>query len=648
MLAADELAWAAVVPCALVTLLAILLLGPPLGHAVFEPDVGPLWPPHWFESHGRAEPVKEGRYLLALAGSALLAAVVLAGQRRRLELPERAIRALVGASKALLLAVVVLAFAGQYDLVLVHRLPHVFPLPLLAGAVAFAGAALVLLRRPALVARVGTLARETSARAAWGYGLATAFASLYLLTSLTTDRLMEDSGRLDWTVNDAFAVLDGRTSLVDYHALYNKLLPYYGGLALAVLGKTAFAYTLGMALLSLLAFVAVYAIFRRLLHSSLLALGLFLPFLALGDTHSDIGSPVIYTAMWPMRYGGAFLLAWLTARHVDGRAPRRVWPIFVLGGIVAVDNLDFGAGAVLATLIALAAARPPASVRAAARFVAEATAGIAGGLALVALGTVARAGALPRPALLTEWPKIFTRLGWFSLPMPIAGLHLALYATFAAAIALAAVRIRRGEEPLLTAMLAWSGSFGLFAGGYYLGRSDNLKLVSLFSAWGFALALLAIVAVRALAARDGRGPSLAELLVLCGCGLAVCSLARFPLPQHEVARLTAAHPAPILRPIAERFVRANTHRGEQVVLLVTMGDRVAYDLGLVDVSPYGTPNNLVTRWQLQYVIDAARRAHAHKLFVRVEDLARRQLLMFEHAGFVPRVQIPGFAELSDR
>src|SRR4029077_9442687 len=115
--------------------------------------------------------------------------------------------------------------------------------------------------------------------------------------------------------------------------------------------------------------LAVYATFRRLVRSSLLALALYLPFLATAffmivGPPSDRYGPENIFILWPIRYAGPFLLAWLAARHVDGAAPRRAWALFAVAGLVAVNNPDFGLAAAAATLAALAAAAPPRSLRA--------------------------------------------------------------------------------------------------------------------------------------------------------------------------------------------------------------------------------------------------------------------------------------------
>jgi hypothetical protein len=640
-----EIAWIAVIPCAVVTLTAIVVLGPALGHALFgSPGSDALWPPSWWQAQGHPEPVKQARYVLALLGPVLLLVVIGASVRRAPRLRPRTIRALTFASQAAVLAVLVLAALNQRDIVLAGRRPApIFGAGSFLAAAALVLAAVLALRRRGVAERIARAARETSARRIAGGAIAGIGAAMCVLEGVSTDRLGEDVGAFAWTLNDAFAVLGGRTPLVDYHVIYAKLLPYPAALAMAALGATALVYTLAMAALSLLALLAVYAVLRRIVDSSLLALALFVPFVAM----SDIEHPMQYTAMWPMRYGGAYLLAWLTARHVEARRPRHACLLFLVGGLVAIDNQEFGVGALLASAAALLVARPPGSVRSVLRLAAAVVGGACGAVAIVSLLTLIRTGALPDPALLLEWPRIFSTLGWFSLPMPAVGPHLALYATFVAAIVVAAVRsLRSREEVLLRTMLMWSGVFGLLASSYYVGRSEELKLAAMLSAWSLALVLLTIVCVRALAAQRWRRATLGQLLVLLGFGLSICSISRVPSPEAQIARLTKALPAPEYRPSAERFVRARTRRGEKVAILIPMSYRIAYELGLRNISPYGLQNEVVTRWQLQTVLDTVRRERVHAIFLPAELIAPQQLLVLMRAGFSRQLREGEFIELT--
>lgn len=645
-----ELAWVALIPCAALAAIAIALLGPALGHALFAPGSERLWPPGWWEAEGTPEPVKQGGYVIAALAPALLVAAVLAGSRRRLALRPRVARAISYAAYALVLALVAVALLNQ-NAVIVPTIaaPPLFGLGEVVAAAALVLAAVLALRSPAVAARAAELVRETRARRIAALAAAVAFVATWLLKTVMTDRLVGDVGGLNlpWTLNDALAVANGRTPLVDYHVIYAKLVPYATSAALSTFGTSTLNYTLFMAVLNGLTLLAVYAVFRRLARSSLLALGLFLPFVAV----SDLGgipiaagsvSPMALSAMWPMRYGGIFLLAWLVARHVDGRAPRRAWVLFLVGALAAINTLEFGVGAIAATLVALLVAHPPRTRRAALQLAAHVAGGTLAAIALVSAFTLLRAGALPDPGMLLEWPRIFGTLGWFSLPLPTLGLHLAVYATFAAAVAVAAVRWSRGDDDvLLTSMLAWSGVFGLLAGSYVIGRPDVQKLAAILAAWSFALAPLTIVCVRALAARQWRRPALPELLVLFGFALSVCSLSQLSPPWVQIDRLTSARPAPTYEPTAERFVRERTQRGETVAILVPMGFRIAHDLGLRNVAPFPFMNAIVTPAQMQDLIDVVRREHVRSIFTPVPgsrlldegDAAPEQLQALAAVGY---------------
>jgi hypothetical protein len=641
-LSAAELAWIALLPCALVAVLAIVLLGPPLGHVLFPRSSDELWPPSWWEAAGNSEPVKQARYLLALLAPTLLVAVVIAGPHRPIALPSRAIRALTSASYAAVTALVAVALLEQHPIVLPEMpAPAVFGLTTVIAAALLLLVATLALGRPGLGDRITALARETRARHAACLAIAVGFLALWLLKAIMTDRLTADvvGLNLTYTFNDALAVLGGRTPLVDYHAIYSKLLPYPTSIVLATFGATAFVYTAFMTLLNGLALLAIYAVFRRVTRSSPLALALFIPFVAVSDLNcvsiaAGFVSPFTLSAMWPMRLGGAYLLAWLTARHVDTRWPRRAWILFAVGGLVTINNLEFGLAAVGASVVALLLAHPPSTTRAA--------------LPLI------RAGRPPDPALLLEWPRVFTSLGWFSLPLPTWDLHLAIYATFVAALATAAVRVsRRDPDVLLTGMLAWSGVFGLLTGGYFIGRPDVLKLEAILSPWSFALSMLTIACVRSLAGRGWPRPALPQLLVLFGFALSLISLSRLSPPQEQIARLTRARPAPAYPAAADRFVAARTHPGETVVILLPMGARVARDLSLDNVSPYAFMNAIVTRSQMRTLLDTVRREHVREIFtpapgarlMQEAEAAPEQIAALMDLGFRLRSSESGFLEL---
>jgi hypothetical protein len=651
VLSASEVAWVLLLPCVLAAVVAIVVLGPALGHRLFAPGADRLWPPGWWETVGQPEPAKQGRYLLATLAPLLFAVAILVGCHRSLQLRSSLVRPIVVIGYAIPLAALSVALLRQH-LMSANDSPS--PALVRASAVAAAAAvvviALVAMRNGRVASRIAGLARETTARRQAAASAAVVFLTLWMLPAVQTERVIGDGGgpNLSWTLNDAFAVLDGRTPLVDYHLIYAKLAPYPAALVLGAFGTTTFVYTVFMAVLNVLVLLAVYGTFRLVTRSSLFAVALLLPFVATSDVLpgtnpiSRLGSPITVPAVWPMRYAGIYLVAWLTARHIAGRRPRQPGIVFFAGALAAINALEFGAGALLATAAALLCARPPSSRRAVARFAMEMIGGALAAVALVSAGTFARAGELPRLSLLLEWPRIFTNLGWFSMPLPTWGLHVAIYATFVAALGTAVVRVsQRDEGRTLTGMLAWSSVFGLFAGGYYIGRPDIYKLTSILSAWSFALTMLTIACVHALSARDWRRPTLPQLLVLFAFGLSICALSKPPLPQQEIARLTKHYPAPRYEVTAERFVRSHTQSGEAVAILIPMGYRMSHALGIRNVAPYGFMNAIVTDGAMHTLITTLQRDQVRTVFTPLPgamllgegDVAEQQLQALAEIGF---------------
>ena len=491
------------------------------------------------------------------------------------------------------------------------------------------------------MARVARIARETRAKRIACLLLVAALVAIWLSAAFNTEASVGDAEAnhlIPWDMSETFAVLDGRTPLVDFHSQYAQLLPYVAAGSLRVFGASVGAWTATMIVLSGLALLAVYALFRRILRSSPLALAAFVPFLA-GSAFLASGrlSPLEIFSVWPMRYGGAYVLAWLTTRHLEAAAPRRRWLLLAAGALVAINNLEFGLAALGGTLAALVVCDPPRSPRAALRLLGDLGLGLLAAAALVAALSLAQGGALPDFALLLEFPRLYGIGGWVLDPMPSASLHLAMYATYAAAIVLAAVRAVRGDDPdrpALTGMLAWSGIFGLGAGSYYVGRSNLLDLVVLFSSWCFALVLLAIVVLRL--AASGRRPALPQLAVLFGCALFACAATQLPRPWNEVARVQRETTPIYKQPQALALVKATTRPGEQVAILIPLGHRIAYDAGVDDVASYASSQQMPTAGQLERTLDALRDASATKLYVDSSITYPALLETAAGAGFVSR------------
>ena len=635
----------------------MVLLGPPLGSLLLAPDGHNRFWPHDVSEHlVRPEPTEHARYLLALLGPLLLGVVV--AMARRLPVPRRPVAVLSVAGRVALVtwiaAAVVMQHRLTYDASYVgYAFRTVYFTPAaLAVSLAIAAVCAALVRRRDVVERLARMGPERARTRVAGFALALLFVATWLLTAFNTDGSIAGVNvnvweNLPFWFDESFAVLNGHAPLVDFHAQYGQLWAYVGAGVMALLGTSFAVYGTTMLVGTAAALIAVYATLRRLTGRSAYALGLFLPFVATsffmqaGPLENRYG-PANLSSLFPMRYGGPFLLLWLVVRRLERRPSRPPVALFAVAGLVAINNGEFGLPAVGATLAALVVGEQRRSAGAFARLCGSALVGIATAVLLCSMLTLTVAGSLPHFGMLATFPRIFAVEGYGMLPMPQFGLHLALYVTFAGALVVALARTAADDDKRLTGALAWSGVFGLGAGAYFVGRSHPHVLVDLFSAWALAIALLVLVTARAGFARHRRWPTVAELLVLAGFGIAVCSLAQTPTPWSQLARIQ--HPTPLF-PGAEAFpgakratVAALTHRGEPVALLMREGHRIAEDLGLVNVTPYANQASMLTVEQWQETVQALRRAGGRQLIASQDRLLDEQVVWLVHRGYQLQLQ----------
>jgi hypothetical protein len=247
--------------------------------------------------------------------------------------------------------------------------------------------------------------------------------------------------------------------------------------------------------------------------------------------------------------------------------------------------------------------------------------GLAAAVVIVTVFTLLRSGSLPQPLLLTQYDQIYVISGFNLVPTPNGGLHIIIFMTFVAALVVAAMRVRSMHpDRVMTGALAFSGTFGIGAGAYYMGRSLPEVLVALFPAWGLATALLCLLALQALRTQAGRRrawpvQALPIAGILITLGLFVTAITQFPAPWIQWQRLTAdSHTVLFNTGPATSFVRTTTRPGEDVALLTPLGHIVSKDASVVDVSPYSEQEGIVTYNQLDDVIDALRASHGDKIF----------------------------------
>ena len=634
---AEDIAWLGLVAAAAITVVAFAWLAQPLSGA-FPAPRNQFFAEWRFIQ--RPEPLEDTRFLIAAAIPILLAAVTLAvGSGRpgsaRLDIP------VIGIQLAVLVAVAV-AVANQVRTVpqipVEYFQPLLLSVPVLAGGIAI-GLALtvVALSWDRVRARSEPLRRAISGvrgRSVLCIALVVLFTALWLLPGVFTDANVAESGfipggHIPVQAEDYFAVVNGRTPLADYIPIYSSLLPLALSPVLSALDSSITAFSVLMCALSVAALTAVYGAFLEVTRRRWAALALYLPFVALslfpwtdnGSHREFIGN---YYALMPNRYLGPLVVAWLLARHFRRGSPR-IGLLFFVGGLTVLNNFEFGAPclAALAVAVAVGIEREGQLWPRIRRQAAEAAVGLAAAVALVSVVILVRAGALPDPKLLVYWTRIFAREGYGLLPMPELGLHWALYATYTGAILTAAVRcVNRAPDRTLTAMLAFSGVFGMALGQYFAGRSVAFQLLSLFPAWGLAMGLLAWTTATGLHAAGQDGRRLRRLLLpafasLAGLGVMVAAIAKVPSPVSQIERISDSGAHVFDLTAEQRFVQRNSHPGEKVLLIATPLDhRVAERAGVVNTSPVNGVFSLLSPSEVLRSIDSLESEGGERAFIR--------------------------------
>ncbi len=645
-------AWLAVVPTTAIVLAAMLKLGPSVGTSLLPKPTLHFWADQQPTVH--PEPTEQARYLIALSAPLVhgaLTPLLARLPRRRLQTPLAALALLVE-SVLVLAASACFVVQWRYPSPVLGTVVHYFSARTLIVGAALALAMLAGVRSARVRSRVGAWAVESRRARRVAGALALVAIAIELLPALQTEGSIGHayeavSFHLQFTFDETAAVRDGHSPLGDFATQYSALWPYVVAAAMSVLGHTVGVFTGCMAALLAASWLALYDMLRRIVRSALLALGLFLPLLAtsafrLHGPNVERFSLVDYFGVLPLRYAGPLLLAWLTVRHLDGERPHRTWPLFLLGGLVVMNNTDFGVAALGATVAALLWTGGRAR-----ELAVDALLGLAAAVALVVALLLIRTGSPPHFGLLFRYANVFVVNGYAMLPIrPLVGVYLVLFATYAVAIGVATTRAIRGEpDRLLTGLLVWCGVFGLGSGSYYVGHSLPELLIYLFPTWGLTVALLAVIALRRIAARAQRWPTPGELAVLVGLGVLACSLAQTPAPWSQLQRLRRDGPAVFARPPGYAFLARHTRAHEPVAALMTLGHSMSASLRLDDVTPYTGSFSILTREQLAQTLRALRAAGGRKVILLEREVGGDLLEHLARSGYAMRARGRGGAQL---
>jgi hypothetical protein len=626
----DVLLWLVVLVGGLLLLAAVRLLGPQVGDLLFTGHRLHIFPA--YAPQVMPKSAQLGRFAVAVLVTFLSVGIIVIAPRisHAGEFTRRATLAIVSVSQLGVLGIAVWAWHGQ-NKGINHLTPIQFSLDDLLAAVLIAA----VMSFAAVRGWLAWTGPEPQRRrnAAWVV-VALVVTALWLAPALYRALTLGHSLPAVWyplqfTYDEFMSVLDGRTPLVNFDSQYASLLPFVTEPVFKLFGASVGVFTSIMWTLSLISFICLERSLAGIARNERTALLLYVPLLAIslftlrhgGDERYFMAN---YYEVIPIRYVGPCVLFWCSVRHLRGLRPRSPTLLLLLAGLVAINNTEFGIPALAGCLLALASANlvPHNDRLGRIRGLAgQLVLGLLAAVVIVAVFTLLRAGSLPQLSRLTQYDQIYVITGFSMSPTPNAGLHIIIFMTFVATLVMAAVRIRSMQpDRVMTGALAFSGTFGIGAGTYYMGRSLPEVLAALFPAWGLATALLCLLALQALRDPTSRRriwpvhafPIAVALIIL---GLFTTAIDQFPAPWTQWQRLTAdSHTVLFNTGPAIRFVRATTRPGEDVALLSPLGHIVSRDADVIDVSLYSQQEGIVTYNQLDDVIDALRASHGDKIF----------------------------------
>src|SRR5512132_1854625 len=466
---AEDLAWLGMIVGAAAVAAAFVWLAPPLSKLYPSPltDVFMQW-----RAAIDPEPLEDVRSMLALTAPVLLAAIIVAfGNQRpsRRTLDPLLIGVQIIGIGLLVWAVLEQPSSGPF-LPADYFDRFLLSVPnLVAGLIIGIALTLAVVRPPQRGVPPPVL-RLWERLKGWRWiplGIAIAATVIWLLPAVVTDSTLSQAGELaaghiPVQGEDYFAVVNGRTPLVNYIAQYANLLPLAIAPVLKGFGPSITSYSITMCVLSAVGMVAIFGAFTELTRRAWMGLALYLPWVAFSlfpwndyGPHREFDGT--YYAIFPGRYFGPFALAWLWAMSMRRRIP--VFALFGFAGVVVLNNYEFGIGALLALTAAVCITwdRSLPLRRRVSDLLLQGGAGLLAAMALVSAIILIRTGRLPDLSLLTYFNRLFLQDSYGLEPMPSLGLHWALYATYAAALLMAAVRyVRDDPDRAMTGMLAFA------------------------------------------------------------------------------------------------------------------------------------------------------------------------------------------------
>jgi hypothetical protein len=455
--------------------------------------------------------------------------------------------------------------------------------------------------------------------------LAVALTGIALMPSVYTDgNLLKAHGivvsHFYTTYGEFSAILNGKTSLVDYYPQYQNLLSYLTLPIFKLFGLSTLSYTLTMAFLSFVGMLAIFKVFRKLTQSSWKAFALYISFLSISfypSSYPQLLNSFNYYAMWPLRYFLPSVCAYFLVRTLASPTRMKIVLFSFFCSLTALNNLDFGIPTWVGCLAALLATTEVPffkNLRPHLRILTYFLVGTLGALLSFYLGTWLRSGQVPDFLGLIQFQSIFALHGFNMMDTPRYGLHGVIFLTYIAALLMGISSWftsppRSSQDRQSIGLLFFCAIFGCGTFMYYLGRSHPLVLITLFPGWAFAGMIVLWNFIRPffekpqMARRRIAFSVLPAALLFFHYALFLSVLPWVESPIIESKRFFIH--SDDLKATQQKFVnyvKQKTHQNEEVTLLFPDGEGIAREAGVKNQFLYNSHYSLILKKQVQKVI----------------------------------------------
>lgn len=441
------------------------------------------------------------------------------------------------------------------------------------------------------------------------------------------------------------AILYGHTTLVDFFPQYQNLLAYLLSPVFYTFGFSYATFSLTMTLLAFIGIMLMVQVFRivtdrNFLNTSLLVIPfisvIFFPIAVFDD--GILLNTFTFAVIGSVRYLGWMIITYLVCKTLQrGFSYNRIFVLFTIGGLVAINNADFGipslVGSLAAVLLTAEQTLLP-SLKTSLKTGIIFCVSVLIAVSLFIGFTYFRSGELPDITSALAYQRMFAYYGFGMYPMPRWGLQWLIYITFMAAIFVAVYKkLNHDKSPLtsqeriIIGLLIFSGVSGCGIAMYYVGRSLEKVMVAIFTAWSFSLLLLIWEQFNDwknnwsyFSQQDRLIRYIPTIILLFSYCSFVGNILTTPSPFIQIPRIISSNDGSYQQTIENSaiFIKSNTHPGEKVTIIHNLGHEVADAAQVFNIFPYArAAGSLIMKDQINKIMFQIEKEKVNKIFIKI-------------------------------